>query len=266
MVLRLILVSLVAGLGFDMPTRNELDRMARSAETWVNARLADWDSQAPSDHESYVLVADPAPTSLPLAAPASAPVSVPDEEFVSVLDDNVALFAQDELAGTTRESDEAVKSTDQLSAVEASKSLAIELPVEPATVVSEDWIPNDVTDLVLEGWAEDAAAATRPVEVALTEPNPTPSLDLDRAFEGVIEETVNNFTQEATMLASVEPTPTDDSHTSEVARPTSTPSTAAVAEDGHSENRLTNAVRLTREAVIAWAGLLHGPAVVTIAP
>ncbi len=65
-----------------------------------------------------------------------------------------------------------------------------------------------MTDLVLEGWAEDAAAATRPVEVALTEPNPIPSLDLDRAFEGVIEETVNNFTQDATMLASVEPTPT----------------------------------------------------------
>ena len=38
----------------------------------------------------------------------------------------------------------------------------------------------------------------------------------------------------------------------------------ATAEPAGSGNRLTQAVRLTREAVQAWANLLHGPAVVVI--
>ncbi|AGA26157.1 hypothetical protein [Singulisphaera acidiphila] len=270
MVLRLILVSLVAGLSFDMPTRRDLDTMARSAQHWVQTRLAEWDPQAPSDYETYVLVADPAPTPLPTAAP----VAVPDDEFASVLNDNVALFAQDELAGTTREMDQFVKSSDQLTAVEPSKSFAIELPTEPATVVSEEWIATDITEIAFEGWAEEATPSN-PVDVAVAAPVP----QLDLAFEGVIEETVINFALDATTLAKSERSSDNDSLEAEENLSTSETDTLnqitsngieesipSAIETGRTENRLTNAVRLTREAVVAWASLLHGPAVVTIAP
>lgn len=251
MVLRLILVSLVAGLSFDMPTRRDLDTMARSAQHWVKTRLAEWDPQAPSDYETYVLVTDPAPTTLPAAAPA--PVTVPDDEFASVLNDNVALFAQDELAGTTREMDQFVKSSDQLAAVEPSKSFAIDLPTEPAMAVSEEWIATDITEIAFEGWAEEATPSN-PVDAAVADPVP----QLDLAFEGVIEETVINFALDATTLAKSERSSDNDSLEVE--------SIPSAIETSRTENRLTNAVRLTREAVVAWASLLHGPAVVTIAP
>ncbi|SIO64718.1 hypothetical protein SAMN05444166_7379 [Singulisphaera sp. GP187] len=273
MVLRLILVSLVAGLSFDMPTRCELDTMARTAQHWVNTRLAEWESQTQSDDESYVLVADPAQPSLPTAAATPTPAPVSDVDFTAALNETVALFAQDSLAAQTREMDQFVKNSDQLAAVEPSKSLAIDLPTEPAAVIAEDPISTDITELAFEGWAEESAL-NHPVDVVTS--NPTPQLDL--AFEGVIEETVIQFALDASTIAKSEPDSSDNSLDLDAALPISEPlalnqatgeiqeSTPSDDETGRAENRLTNAVRLTREAVVAWASLLHGPAVVTIAP
>ncbi|WP_406696619.1 hypothetical protein V5E97_37105 [Singulisphaera sp. Ch08] len=245
MVLRLILVSLVAGLGCDMPTRHELDTMAQSAQQWVNTRLADWDFQTTSDDESYVLIADPAQTTLPPAAPAPAPVS--DNDFAGVLAENVALFAQDELASSTREMDQFVKNGDQLATVDSSKSLAIDLPTAPADMVIDESIPTDITEIAFEGWNQESTES-HPGEVVSS----TPAHQLDLAFDGVIEETITSFAVDAATLAASTPSPDNDSFETDVR--------------GKAENRLTNAVRLTREAVVAWASLLHGPAVVTIAP
>ncbi|AGA30747.1 hypothetical protein Sinac_6673 [Singulisphaera acidiphila DSM 18658] len=278
MVLRLILVGLVAGLGLSMPSRRDLDTMTRSAQHWVNDHLAEWDTPTLSDPGAFVLVVDPAETSPLLAAPASAcaPTLISDEEFAGVLNDSVASFAQDALAGTTREMDQFVKNSDQLAALELSRSLAIDLPSEPAALADDEPNRVDLTELAFEGWAEETTPS-KPVELA--DSNVTDSLDL--VFEGVIEDTVTRFDQDASMLAATvrglnadqtfgvnEDLDTDEIYASNRSSDGIQGSNSAAAADEavRSENRLTNAVRLTREAVVAWASLIHGPAVVTIAP
>ncbi|SIO17687.1 hypothetical protein SAMN05444166_2837 [Singulisphaera sp. GP187] len=262
MVLRLILVGLVIGLGLSMPPRRDLDTLSRSAQHWVNDRLAEWDPQTTSDQGVYVLVDDPAETSLPLSAPALTLVS--DEEFAGVVDDSVALFAQDVLAATTREMDQLVKSSDQLAVSDPSKSLAIDLPTEPAALQSEEANPLDLIELVFEGWAE-AMPLSMPVEwVEANESNP-----LDLAFEELIETTVTQFDQDASALAALTLEIHQDRDPGEAAAldrssDGNEAATVATVATGRGENRLTNAVRLTREAVVAWASLIHGPAVVTI--
>ena len=64
MVLRLILVSIVAGLGATPPAENDLANWSRTVQSWLDARLADWSVCLP--------VNELAPPPLPLPPPTSA--------------------------------------------------------------------------------------------------------------------------------------------------------------------------------------------------
>jgi hypothetical protein len=266
MVLRLILVGLVAGLGSNIPTRRDLQTMAHSAQHWMNARLAEWDDQAMPDDGASVFVIEPAETAPALATPS--PVS--DELFADVLSETVALFAQDELAGKTREMDQIVKSRDEIALSDPSKSLAIDLPTAPSPVASDEPM---ITDLAFDATIDETVQDMTVDVVALES---TDGRDL--AFEAVLEDVVSSFALDASTLAKAdqaprhEPLEVDENLYAGEAYALNRISDGiqepirTTDQTARSENRLTNAVRLTREAVIAWASLLHGPAVVSISP
>lgn len=286
MMLRLILVGLVVGLGLSLPSRRDFDTMTRCAQHWVTDRFAEWDSPSLSDQGAYVYVVEPTESVLPLAAPTpaftsasivpSVPVSPPisDEEFASVLNDSMTTFAQDILANTTHERDQQVESHDPLVALESAKSLMIDFPVEPIALPDDELSRIDLTELVFEGWAEELASTT-PVELTDTTTNSDVTDPIDQAFEAVVDATVMDFGQDAvasTLAAadaerslSDELVSLDDEARSQAEAHDSDRGPAAAGGETRHESRLTNAVRLTREAVVAWASLIHGPAVITIA-
>jgi hypothetical protein len=266
MVLRLILVGLVAGLGLSLPTRRDMDTMARSAQHWMNDRLADWDPQTASGRGSSVFVVEPAGTTL--ASAPRAPVS--HRVFADVLGEAVALSAQDEPAGKAREPEQLVKGRDEIAVSETSKALAIDLPTEPVLLSADESI---MTGLAFDPPSEETAEDLT-VDVAVLEE----STSRDLAFEGVLDETVISFALDASTLAKADETPNrgpleidenlyaGEAYALNRVSDGVQVSVPARDETGKNENPLTNAVRLTREAVVAWASLLHGPAVVTIAP
>src|SRR5262245_46744904 len=53
MMLRLVMVSLVAALGLELPTRSDLDDWAQAGRCWCEARLADWDARMPSGPDAF---------------------------------------------------------------------------------------------------------------------------------------------------------------------------------------------------------------------
>ncbi len=57
MTLRLVLVSLVAGLGISLPGWPILEGWVASTQKWMNARLAEMDYR-PSDEKNYVVIHD----------------------------------------------------------------------------------------------------------------------------------------------------------------------------------------------------------------
>lgn len=57
MTLRLVLVSLVAGLGISLPGWPVLEGWVASSQKWMNARLAEWDDRR-SDEQDYVVIHD----------------------------------------------------------------------------------------------------------------------------------------------------------------------------------------------------------------
>lgn len=304
MVLRLILVGLVAGLGVSLPGRRDLDTLGRSAQRWVNTRLAEWDAGSSVEEGSYILIREPV-----IVAPRpQAPPVVSDNAFASVMDETVATFVQTELA-SRRDAAEPVVA--EIVAPESLCTLAIAVPTEPAAPEAE---PSRI-DLAFDAVMEETVAT-----FAAT-PEDEPSR-IDLAFDAVMEETAATFAadvlasttrpaadpialgdwaEDLALLLSREEAPDqevgpapppplpevevaanntlefeDDLYAGEAYAlnrisdglndELADASAAEVEAPRPAENRLTQAVRLTREAVFAWGSLLHGPAVVTTAP
>src|SRR3954452_23719381 len=57
MALRLVLVSMVAGLGVSPPTEGELATWTRSVQTWLETRVAEWDLRLAFGGEDDSIVA-----------------------------------------------------------------------------------------------------------------------------------------------------------------------------------------------------------------
>ena len=58
---RLILVSVVAGLGLTLPSGKQVTSWRDSAQGWVSTRLAEWDARMPVDESAFIYVADAEP-------------------------------------------------------------------------------------------------------------------------------------------------------------------------------------------------------------
>jgi hypothetical protein len=327
MVLRLVLVGLVAGLGLSIPSRRDVEILARHAQTWLNDRLAEWDSQAPVDEGTYIIVAEPVATPERAAERAVEQPTVSDSAFAVVVDDMVASFARTEQVAGPSATTEVLEATAEIAPAEASAGLAIALPTEPA---ADDSPESPVTELAFDDvmvettlafaadLAEQGTEATAPSALAAMEnlasaleagdpaPAAAPAPISDAVFETVMNETASAFAAEAALetlmtevglfdtvapAAPAQVAVVDREASAEVVEdlypgeayalnrlsdglsespaPTvvasAAPTPAAAPAPAGRADRWTHAVRLTREAVYAWASLLHGPAVVTIA-
>ncbi len=281
--LRIVLVGLVAGLGLSIPSRDQLGVWRGSARSWMSAQLAEWDGQMPAGDTAFVVVPEPTPSADPVAsqvaevvasspepatepsvatagaatadrpagvvtptqpvelvegvpAPAAADsVSAPaleisDAAFDAALSDVVAGFAAD-------------RDTAAIVALEAPKVETV-ASFEPE-YVCDDAEP-DIADVL--NHEVDGLDLTRPL-LTIRDSEPVDLIDFEENLYAGIAYDLN---READGLETPTPAPA----------PVSVPTADAPAENG--KGRLTHAVRLTREAVYAWANLLHGPAVVTL--
>jgi hypothetical protein len=288
MALRLVLVSAVAGLGLSFPTRTQVTTWVDSAQTWVSARLAAWDAQMPAGEDAFVFVADSAPPASPrvAAVPAAAPVRRPSSPEMD------AFFRTDlDLTAGRLTSSEPAEFV-----WPAPTPLAAKPATTPATTPAavSDAAFDTAMNAVMTSFTADLPARKVPAIVKADSKPATPTfvpmligddlhtgiaLGLDLRPESLnprLMTTPETTKAPATVLYA--PVALNDivypilavalnreAGTQDLIpalRPTPTPT--APAADPSRADRLTHAVQLTREAVYAWANLLHGPAVVTI--
>ncbi len=288
---RILLVSVVAGLGFSLPTGKQMTNWHQSACNWADSRVADWN--APVLEQGDALVVAPEPE----AAPASAPVLVVSPEAVlapealpvvalpvSAEPTPVVVAAPAAVASdlVNRETVEEFEDFDFGFGVEflPLPELSLEKVVNLDAAFADaqgDFITSFVAEQASNLAASMVAAAPQIEEKPISE-------NMDAAFAAAQEDFVIVFVAEKAKSNPIsEPAPelvknTDDNLYEGLAHELNRKADGLddpKSETGRTEligevktpdraGRLTNAVRLTRDAVYAWANLLHGPAVVTI--
>jgi hypothetical protein len=302
MALRLFLVGLVAGLGVTFPTGRKLESWKDSAQCWVNARLADWDAGQGLDDSDFVLIAEPtvsASSSIPDVTPiettrafsepvpsVSNAIPVQSAELVDGLDLPTipAAFDGDD-AGPVRadrvvDSDAVFVSVLDLVLSEFAAECLAAKTAEPNLSTELDARFDLAQTATLETFATDDAVVNRVRKDTreFTQLDPADDLADDPAYA------LNHATDGLTMptvvvdcrAAAFEPIEVDESLDKDTAYALNrdsdglgvlAPLQIAVepVRPVRQNSRLHQAVRLTREAVYAWANLLHGPAVVTLA-
>jgi hypothetical protein len=243
MVLRLVLVSIVAGLGVTPPTESEVAGWSRTVQTWLDAQIAEWkvtplddgqsgsyslfteDLEAAALEREFMELFNAQPGS-EQAVPASVAVDQGEaREFEAIVDELVAEFSQD---GT-----------------EAGQS-EVRLPVTDAVGMTTDAEPADLEAEIVEAELDSGAAS----------PNvPAPAMATLTAGEDALFEVVDEFE------------PRSDLDLARQAPPQAVPAPGdeeSPAIGAAATNPLRDAVRLTRDAVYAWINLLQSPALVTV--
>jgi hypothetical protein len=299
MVLRLVLVGLVAGLGFSLPTRQDLETLGRSARAWVDETLADRISSPPTEATPFVFAADearPTPTetetapttvATPVQEPAKAPAEVVDVD--SDLAELVEAFADETTPAETPDVDlkplQIAESPTMPEIPTALDAPLLAAPTEPVAEIAES-APAPIDTLAAID--DEYESETEITEITVAE-----TIDPDRDFASVVEQMASAFASDLAVMEAIEAEaemnalaqtsePVESIEMSESADlypglayalnleaeglnlPASdAPETSADAQHSPTD-RLSHAVRLTREAVFAWANLLHGPAVVAI--
>jgi hypothetical protein len=265
MVLRLVLVSIVAGLGVSPPAEDELAGWSRTAQTWLDARLAEWNATQPLDRSesvaSSVLAEDfdvaalesaviDAFSALPEAVAVPGSVAVDragaDVDFEAVVEAMVADFAPD-ATGTKPVASE------------------VEAPVWSNAAARAEELEAEIIEAELD-------AGERAVEVGVAELDagetnwcvPAPAMATLPAGEDVLFDSSDDCELLLHQGAGTEWTqkaaePADPAPLAEEA-PVSRDTAAPMAD-----NSLRHAVRLTRDAAYAWWNLLQSPALVTVA-
>ena len=331
---RLILVSLVAGLGLTIPSASQVKHWTESAQAWVFTRLAEMDARMPADESAFVYVND-GPAVLaeePTPAAETATVSVPEPTKPAATE--AAAPNASALADAQKLADELAAGLEVPfipAAIDDAEAAPSPAPsIEPAAVVVEAPAPkNDAVaieapapknndDAFLAAQSDVIAAFVADLTPAAPVPDETPKALIAKvvatpsepiawnsdAFENDPAEMLANLVADAFagVPEAVEPIRPDAPAFTPIAveeisamdiavalnvesegllLPTPAPAPAPVApavvstptpsvEEPRPDlsgraSRLGHAVRLTREAVYAWANLLHGPAVVTIA-
>lgn len=296
--LRLILVGVVAGLGLSLPSRQQIEVWRGSAQGWVCARFAERDARMPVDENAFVLIAEPAASedSAPPIAAAHLPASLASAESKTTLpvteapqtaiDTSPAELARgldaptpptDENAPEIASAAILIVSDASFDAAQAALITAFTLDVQASKTVDvaasrptvvENQVPAvDETDL--DFTKAQAAFITSFV-----------SDEQERLLASSSEELKKESNREVRELKCFEPLFVSDflyegvayalNKDAEGLNPQNPlgPPAATISFEVRSSPQvgsLTQAVRLTREAVHAWANLLHGPAVVTLA-
>src|SRR5579864_5211069 len=101
---RLLLMGLVAGLGFELPTWQEIEAWSRSGQIWLCGQLDHWSLTRPADEPICVAQAEkvgaqPAATNdACIADEAESRALTADADFSAVVDDIVAQFEAEQNA------------------------------------------------------------------------------------------------------------------------------------------------------------------------
>ena len=318
MALRLVLVSVVAGLGLSLPTRTQVSTWSDSARIWATTRLAAWDAQQPAGDDAFVFVTDPVPitpkhdavVSVAAVKPAATPTVAPTVAVRTKTPTPAPAFQCKKFSSTT----EAACQT----GLDLTAGLII--PTEPFLFDGPDLAPpatpvaisHPARALVTSNAAFDVAmnaviaafaadlparkvtgspaivttgskprapvivkneprattlkvAKTETPKVAKTETPKVVKTEIKKATEPVKTQTPKVVKTEIKKATEPVKTQTPKAAKAEVKKATETVMTGPPRPGASpSDARLTQAVQLTREAVFAWANLLHGPVVVTI--
>jgi hypothetical protein len=301
MTLRLFLVGLVAGLGVTFPNAEQWASWRGSAQGWVSARVAEWDARVSADDGEFVVIDEPPARGD--ATPRS-PDGVRGEGEAEVVADcdRLAEMVRDDAAGLdipiapVGPFDNEVAAAGVDAAFEEAEAAVLlgfsaaaaevatrDEPVPSAAVAPRATVPDDAAfcyaqESVVEAFAADRARP-EPLDVG-DDLYPGLAYALNRSADG-LNPVLCDPTAVAVAAARVRsfeppdaPTPPDAGTVFALALnresegldlPASSPALVEAPPPPRQGERLTQAVRLTREAVYAWANLLHGPAVVTLA-
>lgn len=284
MTLRLFLVSMVAGLGLNLPTKESVTTWAATARSEVTAWLAARDAEMPAGPDAFVgavdsvLAARPAASAQVPAAP-EVPVQARLADLPGAIDDrpSACLTGLDLLAGLTipevidlpgppaptppvvvhpAATDPDAAFDVALGAVlrDFSDDLAAHRPAPTAAVATAApaFEPMEIGEDLYPGVAYALnRQAERPAPGDLTAPVAVPK---GVAFLAPVALADGLYPALATVL----------NHQAGTESWISIPAANEVVATPTAGARLGRAFRLTREAVYAWANLLNGPAVVTI--
>ncbi len=241
MLLRVLLVGMVTSLGLELPTGQEVDAWSRAGRDWCQTRLAEWDASLPTNATALVTV--PAPT-----VAVAADVARNEGATQTVEVPRIAEIATTSPIAQTVE-------IAPIAEAEAKVVLAADLTF--IAVMEES-----VNAFAAESFAEEAAAVLASLPLPREEPgvDPLVAMELGREAERPIE---------AAMVEAVAtlngPTVADAAGLAPASVPE--PAVAIAAMPGHTRGeRLAAALRLTSQAVRAWAGLLQGAATLSLNP
>jgi hypothetical protein len=256
MVLRLVLVSVVAGLGMSPPAEHEVAGWSRTVQTWLDARIAQWNGTQPRHEDDPVGSSEPElaadcdvaaaleralmavfgelpETALAVPAPVAVAPGEDDRDFEAVVEEMVADFSEDDTEAGARE-------------VQAPAVVAVEMDEE---------VEVEVEDLEAEIAAAEleAGAASRNLLAPSMATLPTGE---DESFT-IADDFELGPGAELTLQASEPTAPAWLEDEVPAGCPAAVPTPTA-------SNPLRNAVRLTRDALYAWINLLESPALVTV--
>ena len=247
MVLRVALMGIVAGVGLTLPDAREPDDWTRAAQDWMGTYRGAGEDQVQVDEGVFVFDADVVgrPPVMPVA-----PATPVARETRSARDESDRRFSEVQ---------------DQMAREFARGSVETEVTALEAPKIGPQ---ASIADLI--------APPTGPASSEIEE-----SLDRDRAFASVVESMAVAFVIDRVLNENTAPRAVPPFESLEVGEDPYAGEACALnrgaegigivaPEVGRPAGRdirgsqFSHALRLTREAVFAWANLLHGPAVVTI--
>ncbi len=284
MVLRMVLVSVVAGLGITPPAEDELTVWLRSAQTWVEARLSEWDASV--GDRSALMKAELAMKAG--GGVADRTVAVQDvEERDNSHEADVAIAFQ-ESSDDTSDDARAMEAEDE-AADEELAALMDEAPAAEAVVAANREVVaeakgatvEEVVNVVVVETSEaefDAIIEEMVAGFAIVDASAS-ELATEAESETIgsgpeLPEHVRIATDLAASLSEAEELGTlgDDFLAMEAPEDLAAaqdilshqPALEPEPEHAPTGNQLNQAVRLTRDAAIAWFNLLQSPALMTI--
>jgi hypothetical protein len=274
--LRLLLVGIVACLGFDLPARERVEGWTRTGQTWLRGTLDDWNLWSPACDEMCEVDATAPPH-------AAAPVAgVTDEAFGAVIEEIVAGFEAEDVVvaaqaakertlaqsggecvaeGTGAAIADRPEAQEVAAVVPAPKQETAPSAFEPIEVTDSLW--NDPVYVLIrateaiEQIEAAPAVAVAPIQVAevvevvevAQPPVPAPAPDAEDELDADPPVPASPVA-EATVIRVVE---TGSEGALSAAPPTGI-------------RRLATALRLTGQALEAWGKFLEAPAVVSLRP
>jgi hypothetical protein len=271
MLLRFLLVSVVTSLGMDAPTPTQMDCWTCQARTW-------WDAQAecsavPNEVAPPAVVAE---LPEPAAANPVEVVATVTEATLAPMPDDSAAFAAEAVVETTNAVAEVPAEVlspmpDDVSAFLTGLFEPVPAEVTPTTEAALAPMPDDAAAFAgtpvdampggLEAFVSDPETA-QPAELVETAANPA---DLEAFFAELAADPVSVlYPALEHELVAGEPTEAVVETESRIEILDDQPATAeAVPAAPIKDGKLSEAVRLTRQAVRAWVGVLNAPAVVS---